>query len=67
MLTTTGVVRLAIAAKEGGRFSNAAMFAAIADGIPELPGSRGVKHNRITTPGNLRKKNLLLDIPIDLL
>jgi putative cofactor-binding repeat protein len=62
------MVRLAIAANEGGRFSNAARFAAIDGGtIPKPLGSKDIRDNPITITSNLRKKNLLLDIPIDLL
>jgi len=38
MLTTTGVVRLAMAAKEGGRFSRAARVAAFAGALEPKSG-----------------------------
>jgi len=65
MLTTTGIVRLAIAAKEGGRFSNAPRLAPIT-ALSEPIGGNNARLAPSTGTNKPRNENLLLDIPIGL-
>jgi hypothetical protein len=62
-LTTTGVVRLAMAAKEGGRFSNAARVAAFA-AAPEPKSGNDASQAPSTEANKPRDEKFILNVLI---